>query len=1092
MATRSTNSGGGSALSGDGTRSSAVFARNGEYWTLGYRGATFQLRDIKGLTYIQRLLRHPDAEFHVLDLHSDSGSAAVSDSSRVEKYESDLPKGVSFRQGLTGDAGEMLDAKAKQEYKRRHRELREELEELRERGDHERAEEVESEVRFLGQELARAMGLGGRDRRVGSAAERARINVSRAIGAAVGKISEHDKELGALLDHSIKTGAFCSYATPAENPPIWQFSQSPAPSAVELEASAPLFVRRETDLLAAAGRTAFVGREAERALLSRLLEQVRRGEGITVMIDGAPGVGKSRLAVEFAAEASQRGFFALAGGCYDREDSPFVPFIEMLEDALAKAPSREVVRTVLGNDAPEMTRLMPQLRRLFPDIPRSAEVPIEQLRRTLFNSISEIVARTAKEAPVLLLVEDLHWADEGSLLLLNHLARSLRSMPVMIAATYRDVELEPSGPLSESLDELTRLRGAEQIHLQGLPEHSVAAMLRALAGQDPPDNIVKLFFAHTEGNPFFVEELYSHLADQARLFDASGAFRHDLQPAEVKVPPNVRLVIGRRLARVGMNTQKILAAAAVLGHSFTFELLAAVSRENEDQLLDCVEEAERAGLINSTVQYPEARFNFSHELIRQTVLAGLSAPRRQRLHLRVADAIEQVYSKTLEDHANDLSFHLMNAGPAAAPDKTVKYLSMAARRARSQGALTESGDLYRQALAVLDTIPESATRDQMELVLRLGLGAVLMATRGYAYAENAASYQRATELGERLGDPMQVVLALAGLAARPLLRGELDTAQALADQLLIASERDQKTRTQIWGHYYQGVIRYHRGEFAAASESLQRARAAYREDEHRKNPQDPGSEALEYQALTAWHMGLADTARACIREALALNERVRKPYARVHCEFYAAFLNAKLRDPRATEEFAQRVVKLSSDSSIPLYFDTGRILYGWAISQQGRCDEGVRCAAEGLEKFKEAGNRLGIGSFLGFFAESLAIKEETARALTIIEEGLSAAPEQPGDIAYLLWLRGELLTKGSSKENNDRAEASFQEAIEVANRLGARTYILRASTSLGRLLSLRGRTAEARALVQPIYESIHEGFDTLDLIEAKQLLDGLG
>ena len=1076
MATGLTKSAGDSSA-GNASRTAAIFAQSGEYWTVGYRDATFQLRDIKGLGYIQRLLRHPHAEFHVLDLLSESSSDAVSEGARVEKHESALPKGVTFRQGLTGDAGEMLDAKAKQDYKRRLRELQEELAELRERGDHERAEEIESEISFLGNELARAVGLGGRDRRVGSAAERARLNVARAISAAIRKISEHNGALGELLDSSIKTGAFCSYAIAAENAPIWQFSLSHTPSPVEAEATAPLFVRRETDLLAAAGRTAFVGREAERATLSRLLEQVRRGEGRIVTIDGAPGVGKSRLASEFAAEASQRGFFALSGGCYDREDFAFVPFLEIVEDGLSKAPSQEAFRAALGSDAAELTRLMPQLRRLFPDIPRAAEVPIEQLRRTLFRSIAEIVARTAREAPVLLL---------------NHLARSIRAMPVVIAATYRDVDLDPSGALAKALDELTRLRGVERIHLQGLSEHSVAAMLRALSGQEPPANIVNLFYAHTEGNPFFVEELYWHLADQSRLFDVSGAFRRDLQPAEVKVPPNVLLVIGRRLARVGANTQKLLAAAAVIRGSFTFELLAAASRENEDQLLDSVEEAERAGLIASTVQYPEAKFGFSHELIRQSVLAALSAPRRQRLHLRAADAIEQVYSKTLEDRANDLSFHLVNAGPAAAPDRTVKYLSMAARRARSQGALTESSDLYHQALSVLETMPESSTRDQMELVLRLGLGAVLMATRGYACAETAAAYKRATELGERLGDPMQVVLALGGLASRPLLRGELDTAQALADQILVACERDQKTRTQAWGYYYQGLIQYHRGEFATAWESLRRARAAYREDEHRKNPQDPGSETIEYQAMTAWHLGLADTARAHIKEALALNDRIRKPYARVHCEFYAAFLSAKLRDPSATAHYAEHLVKLSSDNSIPLYFQTGRILQGWAIAQLGRCDEGVKYASEGIEQYRENGNRLGIGWFLALLAESLANQGEFGRALEIVEEGLGAAPEQPGDLPPLLWLRGELLLKREPDDQNAAAEDSLREAVRQATTLGMKLYALRAATSLGGLLKLRGEFADARGLVTPIFASINEGFDTRDLIEAKQLLDGVG
>ncbi len=1080
-----------------------AFACSGEVWTIGREGAYYSLRDTKGLTYIQRLLQHPGEEFHALDLINGPGIAASS------AVDSDATVAqLRERQDVTvreiGDAGEMLDEQAKLQYKRRLHELAEVLEDLRERGAHERAEAVASEIDSIERELARAFGLGGRNRRAGSAAERARLNVTRTIKAALQKIAEHNDSLGELLDRSIRTGTFCSYVEDPKLAVSWQFSIL-ATTSVEAESTAPIFVSRETDLFAeAAVSTAFVGREAEVAMLHRLLEQARRGEGRTVMIAGAPGVGKTRLAKECANEASKRGFLSLVGGCYDRDDlMPFTPFVEVLEAAFAKAPRPEAFRLALGDDAAEIARLMPQLRRIFPDIPPAQAVPLEQSRRTLLNAVAEIIVRTAKEFPVLLVLEDLQWADEGSLSLLNHLARSLRNVPLMIVGTYRDIDFAPAGPLNKSLEELARSRLADRLDLRGLPEIAVTAMLRALSGLDPPSDVVNFFYAHTEGNPFFVEELYWHLFDQAGLITPAGEFRRDLRLEDLEIPASLRLVISRRLARLNNDTQKFLGMAAVIGRFFTFELLEAATNSAEDQLLDGVEEAERAGLISSVLLGREARFNFSHELIRQTIVSGLSPARRQRLHLRVADAIERVYPNTLEDQANELAHHLVQAGAAADVDRTVRYLSMAAKRTRLQGALTETGALYRQALALLETTPETLERDQLELGLRLALGAVLMATRGYADAETGAAYQRAMALGERLGDPMQVVLALTGVAAQPLLRGELDTAQAVAEQVLATSQRDGKSRTQVWGYYIDGVVRYHRGAFALAWERFSQARAVYLEEEHRRNPQDPGSETLEYMALTAWQLGMADSARARMREAITLNEQLRKPYARVHCEFYAAYLHVMLRDPVTTQKFAESVMTLSKERRIPLYFDVGRILYGWAIAQQGRCDEGVRYATDGLASFKAAGNRLGVGSFFGFLAEALASAGALDGALATVEEALCAAPDQLADLPYLLWLRGKFLLENTGRAGTaqicdldnarlESAEESLRKASSLALSLGAKSFAIRSATSLARLLEASDRTVEAREIVEPLLKSMTEGLDTRELAEARQLMEELG
>ncbi|MGO9450123.1 MAG: ATP-binding protein [Candidatus Binataceae bacterium] len=1079
-----------------------VFARSGEIWTLGSGGPTFALKDVKGLSYIQRLLQHPGQEFHAFDILRDPADAEPG----TDK--SALLADATISIGGLGDAGEMLDARAKEDYRRKLRELREELEEHRARGNAERAQKIETDIDFIVREISRAVGLGGRDRRAGSAAERARLNVTRAIKTALQKISEHDDKLRELLERHIRTGVFCRYTLDVEAPIDWKFSiddRAPAPALSESKPDPPYLRPAGTDLVDGLDeRTTFVGRDSERAVLARFLEQARNGEGKIVLIAGAAGVGKTRIAAELAADALQQRMLTLAGSCYDRDDPvPFLPFVEILEASIAQTRDLVAFRKALGDDAGEVARLVPQLRRLFPDIPPAMELPPEQSRRILFTAVTDLVARVARNTPLVLVLDDLQWADEGTLLLLSHLARFASQIPVLVVGTYRDFDLNPAGILTRTISELTRLRLVHRITLGGLDESAVAEMLRALSGREAPQPVVRLFHADTDGNPFFVEELFRYLVEQGKLLDSKGEYRNNVSVSDFDVPQGVRMVIGRRLARLTADTLKILCTAAVIGRSFTFELLAASIQADADSLLDSIEEAESAGLISSTVEYPEARFRFSHELTRQTVISQVSVARRQHLHLDIASALESLNANALDEVANDLAHHLFQAGAAADGSKTIRFLSMAAKRARLQGALAEAAEFYRDALMVLKRMPESHERDRLELGLQLGVGAALMATRGYAYADTAAAYQRATSLGERLGDPVQVVLALTGLASQPLLRGELDTAQLLADQVLAVSQRDGKSKTMIWGHYIQGVVLYHRGNLGSAWEHLSQADAEYREEEHKKNPQDPGSESLEYLALAAWQLGMADTARAHIREAISLNERIQKPYARTHCNFYAAYLYAMMRDPVATQEFAERAVNLAAERSIPLFMDAGRILYGWAITQQGRYAEGVACARAAVESFKAAGNRLGIGSYLGFLAEALFSAGLPDEATAAVEEALDLAPPQSADMSYLWWLQGKLLLESARPEGTPQilsrdehrfedAAASFRKAVSLALSIGAKSYAIRSMTSLGTLLAARDRTVEAREMLDPLLTSITEGFDTPDLADAQQLMEELG
>ena len=467
----------------------------------------------------------------------------------------------------------------------------------------------------------------------------------------------------------------------------------------------------------APGRTPYVGREAEQAELERLLDEAIAGRGALVFVGGEPGVGKTRLAEELLLKARQRGCLAQTGHCYEMEGAPpFIPWVEMVERSVRIVP-KAAFREALGDAAAEVARLVPELRQLFPDLPPPVELPADQQRRYLFNNFLGFIDRAARVTPHALLLDDLHWADESTLALLQHIAPHLAQMPMLIVGTYRDVDLDAERPFARTLETLTRQRLAHKIALKRLDQASVADLLTAMAGQTAPEPLVGAVFRETEGNPFFVEEVYQHLAEEGKLFDDEGRWRTDLRVEELDVPEGIKLVIGRRIQRLSKDSRQLLTMAAVVGRSFDLPLLTALG-DDEDAVLTALEDAEAGQLIRTVSAGRVLRWEFAHGLIRQTLEGALSLPRRQRAHLRVAEAMEQVYGDRVERHASDLAHHLYQAGAAADPEKTVRFLTLAGDRAVDAGAFDEAVRCFDDALSTLD---EGEARQVTELQVRRGL-----------------------------------------------------------------------------------------------------------------------------------------------------------------------------------------------------------------------------------------------------------------------------------------------------------------------------------------------------------------------------------
>jgi predicted ATPase/DNA-binding winged helix-turn-helix (wHTH) protein len=389
--------------------------------------------------------------------------------------------------------------------------------------------------------------------------------------------------------------------------------------------------------------TPLVGREGEQGQLQRLLARAAEGETTIALLSGEPGVGKTRLAQALITEARRRGFVALRGHCSESQGAPLCsPWVDILATTARITPPA-VLRELLGEDAPEVAKLLPELRRILPDLPAPLKLQPAEGRRYLFRCLQALLERSSRSRPLLLVLEDLHWADEATLLLLDHLAVHLEGAPVFLLGTYNDLESDPDSPLADLLVHHLRERVMHRVPVKRLARSGVASMLEVLGCAPAPDRLVEFFHQKTDGNPFFIEEVYRQLDLEGRLFGVDGRWITPFEMDGAIMPEGIRLVLERRLLPLSRAGRSILTSAALIGRRFSYELLCAVAPFPYDRILDTVERAQSLFLIEAD---PDARglefaLRFRHELVRQTLLGSVSKPRRRRQHLVVTEAIEK-------------------------------------------------------------------------------------------------------------------------------------------------------------------------------------------------------------------------------------------------------------------------------------------------------------------------------------------------------------------------------------------------------------------------------------------------------------------
>jgi class 3 adenylate cyclase/tetratricopeptide (TPR) repeat protein len=499
--------------------------------------------------------------------------------------------------------------------------------------------------------------------------------------------------------------------------------------------------------LAEAARSAFVGRADERQRLAGALRAATVGERRFVLVAGEPGIGKTRLAAELARSAADAGAIVLFGRSDEDLSAPFQPWVQALGHLAAHADP-EALRADAGEAPGVIARLVPELARrlgVAPSEPSPNDPEAERAR--LFEAIDALLASASQGAPLVIVLDDLHWADKPSLVLLRSLVRSSRLAALLLIGTYRETDLARTHPLAEVLADLRREPRVERMLLRGLGPEDVSALVASRGQQEPPAEFVAALHAETEGNPFFLEEVLRHLVETGALRLEDGRWTSDRSLSELGIPEGIREVVGRRLSRLSETANQALGVAAVIGREFDAALIEAAGGPGGDALLDALDEAARVRLI---VDAPGAlgRFAFSHALVRQTLYEEVAALRRARLHWRIGEALEKRHGASSVEQLAAIARHLCEGALAGDVARAVDVTLRAAERALALAAFEEEIALATRALGLLDHAGLDEPEARYRAWMLRGAGEMRLLQPGFR-----SSYDAAIEIAQRLARP---------------------------------------------------------------------------------------------------------------------------------------------------------------------------------------------------------------------------------------------------------------------------------------------------------------------------------------------------
>jgi class 3 adenylate cyclase/predicted ATPase len=849
------------------------------------------------------------------------------------------------------------------------------------------------------------------------------------------------------------------------------------------------------DVATPTGLTPLVGRKSEVALLLEQWAQSQAGQGQVVLLSGEAGIGKSRLVEVLRERVVGKGSACLAFRCSSyHTHSALYPVSDHLQRRLAwrrdETPaakldtlerllraSRLALDDVVPLFAPLLSVPLPEGR--YPPLLLS---PQQQRQRTLDALVAWLLAE-AERQPVLVVWEDLHWADPSTLELLGLIIDQVPTVHLLTLATYRPEFRPPWAPRSH----------LSQLRLDRLPRLQVETLVRQLTGGKPlPTEVLEQVIAKTDGVPLFVEELVKMLLESGLVREEADRYALTGPLPPLAIPATLQDSLMARLDRLS-TARAVAQLGAVLGREFAYELLRAVAPLDEATVQRGLAQLVDAELLYQRGRPPLAQYIFKHALIQETAYQSLLKSTRQQAHQRSAEVLAAQFPEIVETQPELLAHHYTEAGRI---EQAIPYWQRAGQQALQRLANPEAVQHFTTGLALLATLPETPARAQQELDLQLALGPALMATKGYAAPEVEQTYARARALCAKVGDTPQRFPTLRGLWGFYHNRGALPTARELGEQLYQLAQGEAAPTRLLEAHAGLGNTLFFLGGYAAARTHLEQGIAltdpAAERAQAFRHGLAPGVVCLAVAGRTLWCLGYPAQAIRRGQEALALAQALAHPPSLAAARHWAAWLHLYRREAAVVQAQADALLTLATTRGFALQVGFATCWQGWALAIQGQGEAGLALLQRGMAATLGTGQTLARPFCLVLLAEAAGHAGQVEDGLRLLAEAITVleANGQGDLLAEAYRLQGALLLRQAIPDVVE-AEACFQQALTLARRQQAKSWELRTAVSLSQLWKHQGKPDEARELLAPIYGWFTEGFGTADLQEANMLLEAL-
>jgi class 3 adenylate cyclase/predicted ATPase len=834
-----------------------------------------------------------------------------------------------------------------------------------------------------------------------------------------------------------------------------------------------------------------VGRDQELALLVERWRMARAGEGQLVLLSGEAGIGKSRITEALVSALAGEPHVTIRYQCSPyHADSPLWPVAQQLGFAAGIAADDPAERRVdklealLGLAVDEPGTAAPLLAALL-GIDGEARygrldlTPQQRRNRTLEALINQLLGLAARR-PVLWMVEDAHWIDPTTQELIELALDQVAAAPVLLLVTARPTYTHGF----EGHPSVTRLA------LNRLGRESTAAiMARITRGKALPEDLVSEIAARTDGVPLFIEEMTKAVIESGMLRETLDGFQLEAPLSRLAIPTSLHDSLMARLDRL-QPVKEVAQTAAVIGRSFDYRTIAALSPLPGTELADAMHRLVEAELVFCRGTPPDASYAFKHSLVRDAAYESLLKSRRQLLHGRLVDVLDCPPGTSPEI----LAHHAQEAGlPAKAADQWLEAGQGAMRRS----ANVEAERHLNKGLAVLQAMPEGAERRRREITLQNTLGVCLMPTRGFGNPDVAGAFSRAAAIAEDEGDTRGLFVALRGKGQYQMISGDLRTAREQAGRILGLAHELDEPGPLIEAHHLAWSALTFTGDFGAARRHAETGIALYdRERDHRLahaySGHDPGVCCRSFGSLALWQLGYPDQALSICRDGERLAREVAHPFSVTIALWAAGMLHLLRRDASATLATGESMIAHCREKGFPPFVPMGRIFRGGALAEQGELTAGSAELAAGITGVRTSGTKYTLPLFFAWLGEIWGKGGQLEEAAAALSQGrvMSEATGDQFSLPEFDRIGGELLLARSARDQAG-AQDCFERAMQRARAHDAKSLELRAAASLARLWGEQGERRKAYDLLAPIYGWFTEGFDTPDLIEAQALMETL-